>query len=139
MLYPLVFLLSAAPAVEFNRDVRPILSDRCFTCHGPDKASRKSPLRLDQEESARPKMAMVLERIASTDPARRMPPAYMGHEKLPQSEIEILRQWIGGGARYERHWAFLPPRRPALPAVRETGWARNPIDRFLLARLEKEA
>ena len=95
---------SAAPgSVEFNRDVRPILSDRCFACHGPDRASRKSPLRLDQEESARPALGRVLERVTSTDPTRRMPPAYMGRERLPDSEIEILRRWISEGGKYEPH------------------------------------
>src|SRR5215471_552892 len=91
-------------AVEFNRDDRPILSDRCFACHGPDSAARKSPLRLDQEESARsaltagdPAHSPLYLRITSTDNARRMPPAYMGRERLPDAEIEILRRWIEQG------------------------------------------
>ncbi|HTS61641.1 MAG TPA: DUF1553 domain-containing protein [Candidatus Acidoferrales bacterium] len=129
---------AAAGSVEFNRDVRPILSDRCFACHGPDRASRKSPLRLDREESARPALARVLERVTSTDPARRMPPAYMGRERLPDSEIEILRRWISEGGKYEPHWSLIPPRRPAPPAVKNGSWVRNEIDRFVLARLEQE-
>jgi hypothetical protein len=132
------FCSAASGPVEFNRDVRPILSDRCFACHGPDRASRKSPLRLDQEESARPALARVLERVSSTDPARRMPPAYMGRERLPDSEIEILRRWISEGGKYEPHWSLIPPGRPALPAVKNESWARNEIDRFVLARLEQE-
>src|SRR2546423_5766397 len=97
-------LCGATPAVEFNRDVRPILSDRCFACHGPDRASRKSPLRLDQEQSARtalapgdPEHSKLYQRITSTDTARRMPPAYMGRERLTDAEIEILRRWIEQG------------------------------------------
>jgi len=131
-------LFAAAPAVEFNREVRPILSDRCFSCHGPDKASRKSPLRLDLEESARPALARILERVTSTDPARRMPPAYLGRERLPDPEIDTLRRWIAEGGQYQPHWSLLPPRKAALPPVNEAAWPRNEIDRFVLARLEKE-
>src|SRR5438093_4501060 len=92
------FGFNAALAVEFNRDVRPILSDRCFSCHGPDRASRKSAWRLDQEESARPVLARLLDRITSTDLTKRMPPAYLGRERLPDAEIAILRRWIDEGA-----------------------------------------
>src|SRR4051794_40556447 len=110
----------ATPAlIEFNRDVRPILSDRCFSCHGPDSAARKSPLRLDQEDSARavlkagdPANSLLYQRISSTDNARRMPPAYMGRERLPDAEIEILRKWIEQGAKYQAHWSLIAPRRP---------------------------
>jgi Protein of unknown function (DUF1553)/Protein of unknown function (DUF1549)/Concanavalin A-like lectin/glucanases superfamily/Planctomycete cytochrome C len=129
---------AGAPAVEFNRDVRPILSDRCFTCHGPDRASRKSPLRLDQEQSARPALSRILERVTSTDPARRMPPAYLGRERLPDAEIETLRHWIAEGGKYQQHWSLTPPRKAALPTVKEAAWVRNPIDSFVLARLEQE-
>ena len=132
-----------AATIEFNRDVRPILSDRCFSCHGPDRASRKSSLRLDQEESARtaltagdPAHSTLYLRITSTDPARRMPPAYLGRERLPDSEIEILRRWIEQGAKYQAHWSLIAPQSPVLPEVKERGWIRNPIDRFVLSRLE---
>ena len=146
-------LRAASPAaVEFNRDVRPLLSDRCFSCHGPDRASRTNALRLDQESSAKadlgqgrfglvpgdPARSEVFRRITSTDPAQRMPPAYLGRDKLPEAETEILRRWIEQGAVYQQHWSFLPPQRPALPEVREKSWPRNPIDAFLLARLERE-
>ncbi len=137
---------AAADAVSFNRDVRPILSDRCFSCHGPDSAARKSTLRLDQEESARaalqpgdPAKSPLFQRITSTDKARRMPPAYLGRERLPDSEIETLRRWIEQGARYQPHWSLIAPERPALPAVKENAWVRNAIDRFVLARLESES
>ena len=129
-------LFAASPPIEFNRDVRPILSDRCFSCHGPDRASRKSAWRLDQEESARGVVGRILPRITSTDLAQRMPPAYMGRERLPDAEIEILRRWIEAGAKYQPHWSLIPPRRPAPPQVKERAWMRNPIDGFVLARLE---
>src|SRR5215471_5562361 len=130
--------LPLAAAVEFNRDVRPILSDRCYSCHGPDSASRKSPLRLDQEESARAKSAEIVRRITSDNQALRMPPAYLGHDRLPDREIETLRQWIAEGMLYEKHWSFLPPVRAPLPLVKDRAWPRNAIDRYLLARMEKE-
>src|SRR5215471_19299373 len=120
--------LPLAAAVEFNRDVRPILSDRCYSCHGPDSASRKSPLRLDQEESARAKSAEIVRRITSTNLSLRMPPAYLGHDRLPDHDIETLRQWVAEGAHYQKHWSLIPPVRGPL----------NGIDRYVLARLEKE-
>ena len=129
---------SSLAAVEFNRDVRPILSDRCFTCHGPDKAARKSPLRLDLEASARPKIAEILKRVTTTNAAQRMPPAYLGHDKLPDAEIATLRQWIADGAPYQPHWSLLAPKRAPLPAAGDAAWSRNAIDRFILARLDKE-
>ncbi len=129
---------AASAPVEFNRDVRPILSDRCYTCHGPDRASRQSPLRLDQEQSAHPALAHILERITSTDTGFRMPPAYMGRERLTDAEIDVLRRWIEQGGKYEPHWSLIPPKKAALPAVREPSWPRNPVDAFVLARLEHE-
>jgi hypothetical protein len=138
---------AAAPAtIEFNRDVRPILSDRCFSCHGPDRAARQSPLRLDQEESARsalvagdPAHSKVYLRVTSTDINTRMPPARQGRDPLTAAEIEILRRWIEQGAKYQPHWSLIPPGRPALPAVSEPSWPRNEIDRFILARLDAAA
>jgi hypothetical protein len=136
---------AATSTVEFNRDIRPILSDRCFSCHGPDSAARKSPLRLDQEASARaaikagdPAGSPLYQRISSSDKTRRMPPAYMGRERLPDSEIETLRQWIEQGAKYQLHWSLIAPQRPAVPAVKDASWARNAIDGFVQARLEAE-
>src|SRR5215471_10588932 len=130
--------LPLAAAVEFNRDVRPILSDRCYSCHGPDSASRKSPLRLDQEESAHPKSAEILERITSANPALRMPPSYLGHDRLPDRDIETLRQWIAEGMHYQKHWSFLQPVRAPLPIVKDNALPRNAIDRYVVARLEQE-
>lgn len=148
---PLLLLAWTAWAVEFNRDIRPILSDRCFSCHGPDASKRQAGLRLDLEETAKaplrgrrpivpfhPEQSEILLRIESSDPARRMPPAYMGHAALPKAEIERLRAWIKEGAPWQNHWAFLSVRRPAIPEVRRQDWPRNPIDFFILARLERE-
>src|SRR5579862_571188 len=136
---------AVASTVEFNRDVRPILSDRCFSCHGPDSAARKSPLRLDQEASARaalkagdPAGSPLYQRITSSDNARRMPPAYLGRERLPDSEIETLRRWIEQGAKYQLHWSLIAPHRPAVPPVKDASWTRNAIDGFVQARLEAE-
>src|SRR3954452_2094516 len=112
--------------LESNRDVRPILTDRCFSCHGPDRAARKSPLRLDQAESARnvlsagdPAHSKLYLRVTSTDTATRMPPAYMGRDRLTDAEIDTLRRWIEQGATYQPHWSLIAPRRPAAPAVKE--------------------
>ena len=144
--------VAADRAIEFNRDIRPILSDKCYTCHGPDAANRKTKLRFDVESGAKielakgrmaivpggPSKSEVYRRITSTDTATRMPPAYMGREKLSDREIDLFRRWIEQGARWEQHWAFIPPKRPALPEVREKSWVRNAVDAFVLARLEQE-
>jgi hypothetical protein len=147
-LFALVFLAGvcrAANPVDFARDVRPILSDRCFTCHGPDEASRKAGLRLDIESGARhvvtpgdPAASRILRRVAPAQPALRMPPPYSDRKPLTEPEVATLRAWIEQGAKWQSHWSFTAPARPALPEVRNTGWVRNPIDRFVLARLEKE-
>ncbi|MBI3684243.1 MAG: DUF1553 domain-containing protein [Acidobacteria bacterium] len=146
-------LLAAWPglALDFNRNVRPILSDRCFSCHGPDTASRQAGLRLDQEESAKaalrgkrpivpgdPEGSEVYRRIASDNKAQRMPPAYAGHEKLSAAEIGVLRRWIAEGAPWQGHWAFLAPVRPNIPPLKNTAWVRSPIDAYVLNKLERE-
>jgi hypothetical protein len=148
-LYPWLCLLAltaplrAAP-VEFNRDVRPVLSEHCFACHGPDSAKRKAGLRLDVEESARkvlaaakPEESELLLRLTHADGKKRMPPAATG-KQLTAAQIDVLRRWVREGAAYQNHWSFVPLRRPDLPPVRDGGWPRNPIDRFVLARLEAE-
>ena len=131
-------LLPAAAAVEFNRDVRPILSDRCLACHGPDAGNRKANLRLDVEEAARPKLGAVLQRITSTNKATRMPPAYAGHEALSAGEIATIKAWIDAGAVWQQHWSFVPPRRAGRPALKNAAWPKNEIDWHVLARLERE-
>ncbi|MEO8371524.1 MAG: DUF1553 domain-containing protein [Candidatus Solibacter sp.] len=142
----------SAQEIEFNRDIRPLLSDRCFTCHGPDAAKRVTKLRFDTEAGARidlaqgrhaivpgdPEASEMLRRVSAPDAARRMPPAYSGKPALTTAETDRLRRWIAQGAKMQPFWSFIPPRRPPLPAVRDAAWARNPIDRFVLARLERE-
>ncbi|MBN8733656.1 MAG: DUF1553 domain-containing protein [Acidobacteria bacterium] len=138
--------------VQFNRDIRPILSDKCFACHGPDAGNRKSKLRLDVEAEAKadlgggrrgivagdPDKSGVMQRVVSTNKTLRMPPAYLGHAALTAEQIDILQRWIAEGGRYQSHWSFVPPVKAELPAVRDAGWALNAVDRFVLARLEKE-
>ncbi|MDE3166803.1 MAG: PSD1 domain-containing protein [Acidobacteriota bacterium] len=141
----------AAAPVNFERDVRPILSDRCFTCHGPDESTRMVGLRLDTEQGAKaargprtpvvpgnPDASEMIRRVSAAEPGRRMPPPYSGRKPLGAEEIAILRAWIEQGAKWQTHWAFVPPRRPDLPPVRNAAWPRNPIDNFILARLERE-
>jgi Protein of unknown function (DUF1553)/Protein of unknown function (DUF1549)/Planctomycete cytochrome C/Concanavalin A-like lectin/glucanases superfamily len=142
---------SAAPEpVDFNRDIRPILSDRCYQCHGPDAARRKADLRLDQEASAKAeresghaivpgdaKGSELYRRVRADDPAERMPPQKSG-KSLTAAEIEKLRRWIDQGARWQPHWSFISPVRPPVPAVANRDRTRNPIDAFIQARLERE-
>jgi hypothetical protein len=141
---------AAGPVVDFNRDVRPILSDNCFACHGPDDKHRMANLRLDTEEGlfadrgtyrivapGDPAKSRLFGRISAATPAARMPPRQAG-ATLTEAQIATVRQWIEQGAKWERHWAFVPPERPAMPPVRDEKWARNPIDRLVLARLERE-
>ncbi len=131
-----------AQGIDFARDVLPILSDRCFACHGPDEEARKGDLRLDRRETAlaaiRPGDAddsALIARITAQDDGQ-MPPPESGLA-LSESEIATLRAWVDGGATWSRHWAFETPTRPALPNVDDASWIRNPIDRFVLARLEQ--
>jgi mono/diheme cytochrome c family protein len=152
LLPALLFAPVALGAVEFNRDVRPILADKCFICHGPDAASKKVPFRLDREEFAfaalaggrhaivagKPAESELIRRITSTNKGLRMPPAYSGLQ-LSDAETAMLQAWIQQGAPWEKHWSFIPPQRPTLPVVRKSGWTRNPIDNFILSRLERES
>jgi mono/diheme cytochrome c family protein len=141
---------AAGEAVQFNRDIRPILSDNCFQCHGPDSAPRKADLRLDVEavakrdvDGARPiapgklEDSQVYRRITSTDAEERMPPPASG-KRLSAAQVELIARWIREGATWEKHWAFIPIARPSIPRVSGAAWLRNPIDAFLLARLEAE-
>jgi len=139
----------AQASVDFGRDIRPILSERCFTCHGPDEGTRLSALRFDTEQGAfaelasgefaivrgSPEDSQLIERITSENPALRMPPAYQGHDRLPDNEIATLRRWIEEGAPWARHWSFEAPRRPPLPDVDHPSWNDHPIDRLLYERL----
>jgi hypothetical protein len=137
--------------VQFGRDVLPILSAHCFTCHGPDEKTRKAGLRLDLGETATKKLksgsravvpgdvknSELIARIFSDNPDERMPPA-KAKTTLKVAEMELLKRWIAEGAEYQKHWGFVAPKRPAVPAVKDATWPRNVIDRFVLARLEKE-
>jgi hypothetical protein len=141
----------AAPSVDFNRDIRPIISDNCISCHGPDKEKRKAKLRLDEEASSRselkdgkhaivpshPEQSELIARITTTDEDDVMPPRKT-NKKLTTAQIEKLRVWIASGGAYAKHWSLVKPERPELPTVKQKGWARNGIDLFILARLEKE-
>lgn len=136
--------------VEFNRDIRPILSDICYKCHGPDKAKRKADLRFDFEASAKAKLgdhfaivpgdpaqSELIKRVTTNDADDKMPPGDSGLEIKPR-QVELLRRWIEQGAKWEAHWSFIAPKRPVPPPVRNAAWVRNPVDDFILARLERE-
>lgn len=144
--------VAAQDAIQYNRDVRPILSNNCFQCHGFDNQTREAGLRLDQRESATAELesgdghavvagnvegSELMNRILSEDSSSRMPPAESGKE-LTEKQIDTLRQWIKQGAKYEEHWAFLPPTKRRPPKVRNEAWPNNLIDHFVLARLESE-
>lgn len=142
----LIVLLSLAapalPAVDFTRDIKPILSDRCFACHGPDSGNRKSKLRLDLEDAAKadlgngrfglvagsPDRSLVFQRVTSNNKGLRMPPAYAGHDALTAAQVDLLKQWIASGASYQRHWSLVPPRRDP----------QSSIDSLVRARLARE-
>jgi mono/diheme cytochrome c family protein len=138
-------LVQASGMIQYNRDIRPILSENCFACHGPDAAKRAAELRLDQRDVAVSKSAIVagkpdeselVRRILSSDPTTLMPPAD-SHKALTNQQKELLKAWIAEGAEYQGHWSFIPPVKPELPQVRNAAWIRNPIDRFVLAELER--
>ncbi len=140
-----------ASKVQFARDVLPILATHCFTCHGPDAKTLKAGLRLDVFETATRKLksghfavvpgksneSELIVRIFSADDTERMPPRN-AKTKLTEAEKSLLKRWIDEGAEYQRHWAFVVPKRPSLPTVKNAAWARNPVDQFLLARMEAE-
>ena len=140
-------------SVSYNFDIRPILSDKCLTCHGPDANKRKAGLRLDQAESAyhalkenptahalvpgKPDLSEVFLRINSKDTAMVMPPPE-SNLKLTQHEVDLIEKWIRQGAKYEKHWSFVAPKKVPLPKVEMTNWPRNEIDYFILAKQEQK-
>ncbi len=152
----------AARTVDFAREVRPLLSENCFTCHGPDEQARQRGLRLDVQEgpfadrgqfggpvivAGNAADSLLIHRITASDLSVRMPyrrgsaSSVMpggDDDALTDAEVETLRLWIDQGAEWQSHWAFIPPERPALPPVADREWARNPIDNFVRARLEQE-
>ncbi len=136
--------------VQFNRDIRPILSNKCFACHGPDSTSRKAGIRFDVEGdikddfggyriifSGHPDKSEMIARITHPRASRRMPPPKGGKE-VTEEEVALLKQWIKQGAPFEKHWSYAPPRRPEVPKLKDAQWCNNPIDNFVLARLEAE-
>jgi hypothetical protein len=131
--------------IEFNRDIRPILSNNCFVCHGPDNNLRKAKLRLDDEKDAHAKVikagqpvaSELFRRLITDDPAEKMPPVKF-MKQLTKQEIQLIHDWIEQGAKYEPHWSLIPPRKHELPTVKNATWVKNDIDRFILARLKKE-
>jgi len=135
--------------IRFNRDIRPILSENCFACHGPDPGNRKAGLRLDREEDlfadrdgspavvrGKPDESVLFDRIAHAKVAKMMPPP-KSHKKLTEAQKELIKKWIEQGAPWEPHWSFVAPQRSEAPKVANNGWVRNPIDAFILAELEK--
>src|SRR6185436_17800023 len=136
----------AASKIEFNRDVRALLSDNCFACHGPDENKRKAKLRFDiKDEAFKPaksgdfaivpgdlKKSQLVARITSQDPEEVMPPPKTG-KKLTTAQIDLLKRWIAEGATWQTHWAYETPKRPAAPQVNDRKWPKNEIDPFILA------
>jgi len=136
--------------VDFTRDIRPILSDNCYQCHGPDEKARKAKLRLDTKEGAfrikddkavivpgKSAESELVRRVSNNDPEEVMPPP-KSNRKLTPAQIDLLRRWVDQGAKWGVHWAFVPPGKSPLPKIKNAQWPRNPIDNFVLARLEKE-
>ena len=136
-------------SVHYSRDIRPLLSQNCLICHGQDENRRQAGLRLDVRESAvaeldsgayaivpgKPEVSELIARVSSEDPDLRMPPATSAHKPLNERQIALLTQWIAEGAKYEGHWSFMAPQRPPVPTAVPIQWLRNPIDAFILARL----
>lgn len=148
----LVFLpaLSLAEKVDFTTQVQPILSENCYACHGPDEATVEGGLRLDVQELAfkggdsgkaivpgDAGVSLIMERITHSDPDEVMPPPDK-KKRLKPEQVAVIRQWIEEGAEWGTHWAFLTPERPPIPEVKDSDWVENPIDNFILSKLEEE-
>ena len=142
----------AAGAISFNRDIRPILSENCFQCHGPDKNKREAELRLDLRDAAlearafvpgKPDDSEMIRRVFETDRNEQMPPPE-ANRTLTEAQKQLLKRWVAGGAEYQAHWAYVPPVRPAVPGVKDNQTRRqgegekNPIDAFIADRLARE-
>ena len=145
--------INASAKIDFSRDIQPILADNCYHCHGPDAGRRKAMFRLDTQDGAmgnvtkaqdhkaivpgHPNEGTLVDRIFSTDADEQMPPPD-SNRKLNESQKELLKRWITEGAVWGKHWALIPPQRPAMPAVKDNQWPINAIDYFILQRLERE-
>jgi hypothetical protein len=141
----------APKKIDFNKDIRPILSENCFKCHGPDAKFIKGNLRLSDEKDAKKdrdgefailpgkaKDSLVIQRALSKEKSAQMPPPDSGLPRLTPEQIKLLSDWINQGGRYEKHWALVPPKTTELPTVKDLKWVRNDIDRFVLAKLEEK-
>ncbi len=141
--------VAAEAPVQFNQDIRPILADNCYTCHGPDSGKRKANLRLDTRQGlfsaietnypvvpGKPEESEIYRRITTDDPDDLMPKSHDG-QRLPDKQIALIKRWIEQGAKWEGHWAYTAPVRPREVKVRDAAWVLNPIDDFVLARIEK--
>jgi uncharacterized protein DUF1549/uncharacterized protein DUF1553/concanavalin A-like lectin/glucanase superfamily protein/cytochrome c len=142
---------ASARHIDFNRDIRPILADKCWGCHGPDAAAKKIKLRLDSEEAATADLgggrraifpgaverSQLARRIGASDEAMRVPPVDSGRSLSP-AEIDLLLEWIKQGAKWREHWSFIAPVKPSLPQIKNRDWPKNAIDYFVLERLERE-
>jgi hypothetical protein len=142
--------LALAEPLVYDRDIRPILSEKCFLCHGQDSKKRMAGLRLDSFEGAtadrgghaalvpgKPESSAIYRRITSQQPARRMPPVSSNRTLTPE-QIATLKRWIEEGGMYTKHWAFIPPKRPDIPKVADSSWVKQPIDAFVYQRLTSE-
>jgi hypothetical protein len=141
----------ATPRIHFNRDIRPLLADACWKCHGPDTKANTSGVRLDTRAGAlaeiekgrfavvpgKPEQSELYKRLVTSDKSDKMPPA-KSNKSLTPAQIDLFRRWILDGAEYQGHWAFLPPRKSPVPAVKNAAWVRTPIDAFLLAGMERD-
>ena len=138
----LVAFADAEEAVDFSREILPLLSDRCFHCHGPDAENREADLRLDQRDAAvaqgaivpfEPESSELLARVVSSDPDLRMPPEHAHRKPLTDAEVALLKRWIAGGAPWGNHWAFEAPKRPEVPDTN-----LHPIDAFVQQTLQQQ-
>jgi len=137
---------AADSPVDYNRDILPMFAAKCYACHGPDEEHREADLRFDDRKvtlelgaivPGKPDESEFIARIETDDPDLRMPPP-QANDTLNDEQKELFRRWISEGAQYEKHWAFVPPTRPPVPTVQDSNWPLNPIDHFVLARLEAE-
>jgi mono/diheme cytochrome c family protein len=147
---PAALNAAAKNVIDFNRDIRPIFSENCYACHGPDKNKRKADLRLDIKEEAfkklesgdyaivpkQPGKSKLLQLVTTADEDDRMPPVKSG-KKLTKDQIGLLRRWVEQGAEWQSHWSYIPPERPSLPKIKNKRWPKNDIDHFVLEKLEK--
>ncbi len=149
--FPATQVLAEDKPIDFNRDIRPILSDNCYACHGPDANERQAGLRLDSREGALAELdsgekavvpgnveaSALVARVLAADESERMPPADSG-KKLSPEQVDLLKRWVAEGAAWKEHWSLVTPDRPELPAVKNASGLINPIDRFIAARLEQQ-